>query len=120
MVTRGFTGRKPASEVADRIPPGQSLTSGFPVLSAGPTPRVATSEWFFTLKVGPRPIKRWTWEEVMQLPKTKMTRDIHCVTKWSKLGTKWEGVSVDTLLDSVFQFPTFSQGYLEALEKMDL
>jgi hypothetical protein len=60
MVTRGFTGRRPASEVADRIPPGQSLTEGFPVLSAGPTARVSTADWSFTIKVGPRPVKRWT------------------------------------------------------------
>jgi DMSO/TMAO reductase YedYZ molybdopterin-dependent catalytic subunit len=107
MATRGFTGRRPASEVADRIPPGQSLTEGFPVLSAGPTPRVSTSDWSFTIKVGPRPVKRWTWHEFTALPQTKMTRDIHCVTKWSKLNTPWRGVLVDDLLaDAGIEPPT--------------
>jgi DMSO/TMAO reductase YedYZ molybdopterin-dependent catalytic subunit len=107
MVTRGFTGRRPASEVAERIPPGQSLTEGFPVLSAGPTARVSTADWSFTIKAGPRPVKRWTWEEFTALPQTKMTRDIHCVTKWSKLNTPWQGVLVDDLLaDAGIEPPT--------------
>lgn len=98
MITRGFTGRRPATEHADRIPPGQHLVPDFPVLSAGPTPRVATSAWTFTLRVGPRPIKQWTWEEFNALPRTTYTRDIHCVTTWSKLDTRWEGVLVDAVL----------------------
>src|SRR5829696_2680688 len=107
MATRGFTGRRPASELADRIPPGQSLTEGFPVLSAGPTPRVSLGDWSFTLKVGPRPVKRWNWAEFQALPQTKMTRDIHCVTKWSKLNTAWTGVLIDDLLaDAGLEPPT--------------
>jgi DMSO/TMAO reductase YedYZ molybdopterin-dependent catalytic subunit len=98
MVTRGFTGRRLAAELADRIPPGQSLTSGFPVLSAGPTPRIRLEDWSFTLKVGPRPIARWSWAEFSALPQTKLTRDIHCVTKWSKLNTPWQGVTIDDIL----------------------
>jgi hypothetical protein len=62
MATRGFTGRRPAPELADRFPPGQSLTEAFPVLSAGPTPRVSLSDWSFTLKVGPRPgVRPFRW-----------------------------------------------------------
>jgi DMSO/TMAO reductase YedYZ molybdopterin-dependent catalytic subunit len=107
MATRGFTGRRPAPELADRIPPGQSVTDGFPVLSAGPTPRVSLGDWSFTLKVGPRPVKRWTWAEFNGLPQTKMTRDIHCVTKWSKLNTPWTGVLIDDLLaDAGLEPPT--------------
>jgi DMSO/TMAO reductase YedYZ molybdopterin-dependent catalytic subunit len=98
MVTRGFVGRRPTSELAARIPPGQHLESGFPVLSAGPTPHVPTSAWSFTLKVGPRPLQRWTWDEFNALPQTQVTRDIHCVTTWSKLDTKWSGVLVDDVL----------------------
>ena len=59
MVTRGFTGRQRSPDIAKRLPPGQSLTEDFPVLSAGPTPHVRLDDWSFTLKVGPRPIKRW-------------------------------------------------------------
>jgi DMSO/TMAO reductase YedYZ molybdopterin-dependent catalytic subunit len=98
MTTRGFTGRRPAAEIADRIPPGQSLTQDFPVLSAGPTPRVRTEDWSFTLKVGPKPIASWNWAEFNALPQTKLTRDIHCVTKWSKLNTPWQGVTIDDIL----------------------
>ena len=95
MVTRGFEGRRPAPDRAERIPPGQYETSDFPVLSAGPTPRVSIEEWSFTLRVGPKPVKRWTWAEFNALPRTQVTRDIHCVTQWSKLDTRWEGVLVD-------------------------
>jgi DMSO/TMAO reductase YedYZ molybdopterin-dependent catalytic subunit len=80
------------------VPPGQHLVDDFPVLSAGPTPRITTDEWSFTLKVGPRVVKRWTWDEFNALPKTRQTRDIHCVTTWSKLDTEWEGVLIDDIL----------------------
>jgi DMSO/TMAO reductase YedYZ molybdopterin-dependent catalytic subunit len=98
MATRGFTSKTSSADYADRIPPGQSRTEGFPVLSAGPTPRVSLADWSFTLKIGPRPVMRWTWEEFTALPQTKMTRDIHCVTKWSKLNTAWTGVLIDDIL----------------------
>jgi DMSO/TMAO reductase YedYZ molybdopterin-dependent catalytic subunit len=95
MVTRGFVGKRPALDRASRIPPGQHETFDFPVLSAGPTPNVDVAAWSFLLRDGPRPIKRWSWAEFNALPMTTMTRDIHCVTTWSKLDTVWEGVLVD-------------------------
>ncbi|MFN3623573.1 MAG: sulfite oxidase-like oxidoreductase [Hyphomicrobium sp.] len=98
MVTRGFTGRGRPTGTEDRIPPGQHLVDDFPVLSAGPTPHIATDQWSFTLKVGPKPVRRWSWEEFNALPQTKLTRDIHCVTTWSKFDTHWEGVLIDDLL----------------------
>jgi len=97
MTTRGFTGRREPPEISNRIPPGQHLTDDFPVLSAGPTPRIDMSKWKFTLKVGPRPVAEWNWEEFNALPQSKLTRDIHCVTTWSKLNTAWEGVAIDDL-----------------------
>jgi DMSO/TMAO reductase YedYZ molybdopterin-dependent catalytic subunit len=107
MATRGFTRRPPADGLADRIPPGQHLVDDFPVLSAGPTPRIAHEKWTFTLKVGPKPVKSWNWTEFNALPQTKMTRDIHCVTTWSKLNTPWEGVFIDDLLaDAGLEPPT--------------
>jgi DMSO/TMAO reductase YedYZ molybdopterin-dependent catalytic subunit len=107
MATRGFTHRPPADELADRIPPGQHLVDDFPVLSAGPTPRIAHEKWTFTLKVGPKPAKSWNWTEFNALPQTKMTRDIHCVTTWSKLNTPWEGVLIDDILaDAGLEPPT--------------
>ena len=98
MVTRGFTGRQRSPDIAKRLPPGQSLTDDFPVLSAGPTPHIRTEDWSFTLKVGPKPLARWDWAQFNALPQTKQTRDIHCVTKWSKLDTPWEGVLIDDIL----------------------
>lgn len=98
MATRGFFGKRPTADHAGRVPPGQHLVPDFPVLSAGPTPRVTTANWTFTLKVGPKAIKSWSWEEFSALPRTRYTRDIHCVTTWSKLDTHWEGVLVDDVL----------------------
>ena len=97
MTTRGFTGRRQPPEITDRIPPGQTLTEDFPVLSAGPTPRVRTEDWSFTLKDGPKPLISWNWAEFNTLPQTKFTRDIHCVTAWSKLDTPWQGVLIDDI-----------------------
>lgn len=99
MATRGFTGRPRPPGSAGRVPPGQSVTSDFPVLSATPTEHVKLDTWTFTLKVGPKSVKSWTWAEFNALPQTGMTRDIHCVTKWSKLDTAWRGVLIDDLLD---------------------
>jgi DMSO/TMAO reductase YedYZ molybdopterin-dependent catalytic subunit len=82
------------------VPPGQSVTHDFPVLSAGPTPHVRTEDWRFTLKVGPKPVASWSWSELNALPQTQMTKDIHCVTKWSKLATAWQGVLMDDILDA--------------------
>jgi DMSO/TMAO reductase YedYZ molybdopterin-dependent catalytic subunit len=98
MATRGFTGRQRPPEIADRLPPGQYLAADFPVLSAGPTPRVRTEDWSFTLKVGVKPVAKWNWVEFNALPHVKMTRDIHCVTKWSKLNTPWQGAMIDDIL----------------------
>ena len=107
MVTRGFVGRNKGGGGSDRLPPGQHVVEDFPVLSAGPTPRVEIAEWKFTLKIGPRPLKVWSWHEFSALPKTKVTRDILCVTAWSKFDTTWEGVSIDDLLaDAGVERPT--------------
>ncbi len=107
MVTRGFTGRGSGGNQSDRIPPGQHLEEGFPVLSAGPTPLVDTADWKFTVKIGPKPAKVWNWSQFNALPKTKVTRDIHCVTSWSKLDTVWEGVLIeDILADAGLERPT--------------
>ena len=77
------------------------MTVDFPVLSAGPTPHTPLPEWTFSITQGGGTIKSWTWQEMQALPAETVTVDIHCVTRWSKLGTQWRGVSVDTLLDQV-------------------
>ena len=99
FISRGFGGRRRGQ--ATKLPPGQYLEDGFPVLSAGPTPRTPLEAWDFSVVGEVDEPKRWTWEEFKRLPSEEITRDIHCVTKWSKLGTRWEGVSVDTLLEGV-------------------
>jgi DMSO/TMAO reductase YedYZ molybdopterin-dependent catalytic subunit len=107
MTTRGFSGKGRPPGQAERLPPGQSVTQDFPVLSAGPTPRVPLDTWRFTLRVGPKPIKQWSWAEFNALPMTGITRDIHCVTTWSKFDTSWEGVSIDDLFaDAGLEPPT--------------
>ena len=102
FISRGFRGRRRESpDVAGRVPPGQYLTSDFPVLSAGPTPHTPLARWDFSLTGAASPSRRWNWEEFRALPSETFTVDIHCVTKWSKLDTQWEGVSVDTLLEGI-------------------
>ena len=100
FISRGFTGRRRDPELAGRVPPGQYVTDDFPVLSAGPTPHTPLDQWTFRIEGGAEPVS-WTWEEFLALPSETPTVDIHCVTKWSKLDTTWEGVSVDTLLERV-------------------
>jgi DMSO/TMAO reductase YedYZ molybdopterin-dependent catalytic subunit len=82
-----------------RLPPGQSLTLKFPVLHYGPVPRFNPATWDLRVWGEVEQEKRWTWNEFNQLPRTKLLMDIHCVTKWSKFDTQWEGVSVKTLLE---------------------
>ena len=96
-VSRGFHGRE-RSTSASRLPPGQYETRDFPVLSAGPTPHVPLEKWDFAVQGLGAHAARWSWDEFRALPHERITRDIHCVTKWSKFDTVWEGVSVDTLL----------------------
>jgi len=97
LISRGFRGRR-AAQPDGRIPPGQYLTKDFPVLSAGPTPRVDLAHWDFAIVAADGRTVRWDWNAFRALPRERITADIHCVTKWSKLDTRWEGVSVDTLL----------------------
>ncbi|MGA7271729.1 MAG: sulfite oxidase-like oxidoreductase [Acidimicrobiia bacterium] len=101
FVTRGFRGRRRAEASPERVPPGQYVTGDFPVLSAGPTPRISLDEWRFTITSAGAEAADWTWEEFTMLPTEEVNVDIHCVTKWSKLDTSWEGVSVDSLLDGI-------------------
>lgn len=98
LFSRGFQGRRPAAANADRLPPGQYETHDFPVLSAGPTPRVSLATWDFVIHGPGGETARWTWDEFQALPHEQVTKDIHCVTKWSRFDTLWEGISVDTLL----------------------
>ena len=112
FVSRGFTGRRRTpGEVGDRLPPGQYLEPGFPVLTAGPTPDVATAEWRLRIDGMVGEPREWTWDEFNELPSEEIPCDIHCVTKWSKLGTSFGGVSVDALLEPVEPLDAFVMAY---------
>jgi DMSO/TMAO reductase YedYZ molybdopterin-dependent catalytic subunit len=98
-VTRGFKGKRggPGSN-RSRLPPGQFATEDFPVLTAGPTPRTPLENWSLTLQAGGKVLAHWTWAEFAALPQTERTFDIHCVTKWTKLDTRWRGVTFDDIM----------------------
>src|SRR5260370_7784767 len=93
-ISRGFTGRRRASVDPARVPPGQYVTDDFPVLSAGPTPHRPLESWSFEIRGAIDAPVSWTWDELRALPSETVTRDIHCVTKWTKLDTLWTGVSL--------------------------
>ena len=97
VVSPGFTGRGRRSDPS--LPPGQYLTEDFPVLSAGPTPRIPLDTWEFVILSEAGQRHAWTWPQLLALPSQSVTVDLHCVTKWSKLGTTWRGVRVSDLLD---------------------
>ena len=128
VATRGFSGRgRAGTEKPGRLPPGQYLTTDFPVLSAGPTPHVPRESWQFTLQTGSQLVKTWSWGDFVRLPITTLKPDIHCVTKWSKFDTTWEGVSIDDLLaDAGLEAPTAftmahsSEGYTTNVPVEDL
>jgi len=82
-----------------RLPPGQALTQKFPVLHYGSVPSFNPATWDFRVWGEVEEPVRWSWEEFNQLPRTRLTMDIHCVTRWSKFDTDWEGVSVRTLIE---------------------
>lgn len=89
--------KKLASE--GRLPPGQSLTLKFPVLHYGPVPEYDLESWTLRVYGEVEEEVEWTWEAFQRLPRTKIRMDIHCVTRWSKFDTEWEGVSLRTLVD---------------------
>jgi DMSO/TMAO reductase YedYZ molybdopterin-dependent catalytic subunit len=101
VVSRGWRGRRSTDVDPARVPPGQYVTRDFPVLSAGPTPHTSLELWDFSIIGELEEPRGWSWEEFRALPSEEITRDIHCVTKWSKLDTVWQGVSVDTLLEGI-------------------
>ena len=99
IITPGFRGRRP--DPSAHLPPGQYLTRDFPVLSAGPTPMIDLNSWTFTVTTEVGEAQTWSWREFLALPQETPTVDIHCVTKWSKLGTSWRGVALDVLLGDI-------------------
>jgi DMSO/TMAO reductase YedYZ molybdopterin-dependent catalytic subunit len=99
LISRGFGGRRRSSD--ENLPPGQYLTEDFPVLSAGPTPRVDLADWQLSITNETGDVSRWDWAALLALAHDEPTVDLHCVTRWSKFTTSWRGVSIDTLLADV-------------------
>jgi DMSO/TMAO reductase YedYZ molybdopterin-dependent catalytic subunit len=99
IVSPGFSGRRRTGS-AD-LPPGQYLVEDFPVLSAGPTPHIRPEHWELTVTTETGETRRWDWNAFRALPAERIVADLHCVTRWSKLGTGWEGVALETLLADV-------------------
>ncbi|HEV7449895.1 MAG TPA: molybdopterin-dependent oxidoreductase, partial [Pseudonocardiaceae bacterium] len=125
FVSRGFTRRR-RDAPPGRLPPGQyDVGAGFPVLSAGPTPRTSPSSWDFRVQGQVDEVRCWSWAEFQGLPRESVSVDVHCVTSWSKFDTRWEGVSVDTLLADVVTAAEFvvafsDGGYTTNLPLADL
>ena len=97
-IARGFRSRRQEQTSENRLPPGQYETSDFPVLSAGPTPRIGLENWRFALEHAGARLGEWSWAQFEALPQSRTAKDIHCVTKWSKFNTAWQGVAFDDLL----------------------
>ena len=97
-ISRGFKSRRDEQAPKNRLPPGQHVTTDFPILSAGPTPLNTLEKWTFVIQLGGSQRGKWNWTEFEALPHTTKKTDIHCVTKWSKLDTTWQGVTFDDLL----------------------
>ncbi|HEX6448024.1 MAG TPA: sulfite oxidase-like oxidoreductase [Trebonia sp.] len=125
-VSRGFKHfRRPSADEEERVPPGQYIARGFPVLSAGPTPHTPLADWTFSVTRGGETKKSWTWREFQALPPETVMVDIHCVTRWSKLSTQWRGVPVETLLaaagcDAPYVMAFCDGGYTTNLPVADL
>ena len=98
----GERGRRQAEELGidpARVPPGQYITERFPVLTVGPNPKYDLSAWDFTVFGAVDKGLRLSWDELMELPQKDVVTDIHCVTRWSKLDTRWRGVPVSEVLN---------------------
>lgn len=93
--------RKRGARVEDRLPPGQYVPRGWPVLHYGPVPRVDLQTWSFTVfgETASGERTTWSWPEMGHLPRTGLRSDFHCVTKFSTFDNDWRGVSTQTVLD---------------------
>jgi len=93
--------KAPPETPADRVPPGQALTTKWPVLTYGLTPRFDPKSWTFRCFGLVEEEVVWTWEEFLRLPRTEVACDIHCVTRWSRLDNRFEGVHIREIMKRV-------------------
>jgi DMSO/TMAO reductase YedYZ molybdopterin-dependent catalytic subunit len=88
-------------EIQARIPKGQFLTTKFPVLTYGSTPKIQPDEWKLRLFGEVEEEIVFTWDDVMAMPQVEITTDFHCVTTWSKLDNVWKGVHIREILQRI-------------------
>jgi DMSO/TMAO reductase YedYZ molybdopterin-dependent catalytic subunit len=88
----------PDARREQRIPPGQSRTRKWPVLDASGPPQIDLARWRFQMGGLVGTAMEWCWDEFLQLPRHRVFGDFHCVTRWSRLGNLWEGVSTRELV----------------------
>ena len=111
---RGVAARPTAS--ADRLPPGQKLTQGFPVLDLGVQPDIPLSDWTLSLDGLVESPTVLSWAQFGALPQVEDVSDFHCVTTWSRYDNHWQGVSARTLLDLVKPKPEASHVIFHAYD----
>jgi DMSO/TMAO reductase YedYZ molybdopterin-dependent catalytic subunit len=95
--------KRAAGLPADRLPPGQYIPRGWPVLHYGRVPAVALDSWDFRVSgaTAGGELRRWTWAQAEELPRVELEADFHCVTKFSVLGNTWRGIPPQAILDLV-------------------
>jgi len=106
MYERLFGGKTQDPATAARIPPGQYRTEKFPVLHYGSTPKTDLATWDFKVFGAVDSPFSLTWTEFKALPRKTVQTDIHCVTRWTKLDTTWEGVPIQAILERAQLRPT--------------
>lgn len=92
--------QKPSAELKDRVPPGQHLAKGFPVLTYGETPKISTDQWEMKIWGLATPLTL-RWADLMAMPQSHFTADFHCVTTWSKLDVEWTGIKVTDFMQQI-------------------
>lgn len=107
--------RKPAADIAGHVPPGQYVTDKWPVLHYGSVPSISKEQWnlriFGLVDEEPRTL---TFADLLRLPQTTVTADVHCVTRWSRLGAHFEGVLFTDILEQVRLKPEAAHAMIHA------
>tara|TARA_B100001146_G_scaffold220972_1_gene230551 strand:+ start:43883 stop:44482 length:600 start_codon:yes stop_codon:yes gene_type:complete len=101
LVTRGFFGKGNDNLDKKRLPPGQYLENRFPVLSAEPTPDINLLDWKLSFSYNNEIMAEIDWNSLIKIESTELTKDIHCVTRWTKYDMNWRGVSVQNIIKSL-------------------
>jgi len=111
---RGLAPRAVAS--TERLPPGQTLTTGFPVLDLGVKPDISLEQWTLTLDGLVGKPATLDWKAFSALPQVEDVSDFHCVTSWSKYDCRWGGVAFTTLYELVQPQPAAAFVYFTSYD----